>query len=238
MENFIKELELLYELQAYDGKINDIKKQISQAPSLIEEKNKTLEARKIEFSAKKKNLAKLNLLKKEKEELLDEKEKAISKHLIELNSVKSNDIYKALLGEIEKANFNKSILESEILEFMDEIDKKSIILEKTHKELREFENNIKTDISRIEISIKKLEEKLTGMEKVRKEHELKIDRSILSQYERLRLGCGWQVIALVNEGSCGVCGMVLRPQLINQAKKAHDLVFCDNCSRILLKSRV
>jgi predicted nucleic acid-binding Zn-ribbon protein len=238
MGNFIKELELLYELQAYDIKINDVKKQISQAPSLVEEKNKALEARKTELREKMKSLEKLNLLKKEKEVLLDVKEKAISKHLIGLNSIKSNDMYKALLGEIEKAKSDKSILESEILEFMDEIDKKSIILEETDKELREFENNIKTDIERVEVSTKKLEEKLAGMEKVRKEHKLKIDRSILSQYERLRLGCGWQVIALVNEGSCGACGMVLRPQLINQAKKAHDLVFCDNCSRILLKNGI
>jgi predicted nucleic acid-binding Zn-ribbon protein len=235
MENLKQDLELLYELQTYDVKIDDIRRQIGKAPLLVEEKNRALVAKKSEIDAKKKGFVELNSLKKEKEFLLDAKEKAIVKHYMELNTVKSNDTYKALLAEIEKAKVDKSVIDDELLELMDKIDKEFVVVKEAEKELKDFENKIKIDISEVESSVKKYEEEIPVIENVREEHKLKVNQSILSQYERLRLGSGSVGIALVNEESCGTCGMVLRLQLINQARKGHDLVFCDNCSRILLK---
>jgi predicted nucleic acid-binding Zn-ribbon protein len=235
MENFVQELELLYKLQLYDIKINNIKNKINQAPLLIKEKQKSLDDKKSELKTEKKSLSELGFLKKEKEDLLIAKEKAIIKHLVELNSVKSNEIYKALLKKIEIAKVDKSILENDILEVMEEIDKKSVKIKEVDKELREFENKIRADINRIETFVRKFKEELLEMEKITNGYKLEIDKSILHQYERLCLGRGGQGIALVDKENCGACGMLLRPQLINQIQKAHELVFCDNCSMILFK---
>ncbi|GHT36539.1 DNA-binding protein [Endomicrobiia bacterium] len=236
MANLEQNLDLLRELQVYDIKIDDIKRQISKAPLLIEEKNKAWGAKKFEMDAKKKNFVELNSLKKEKESLLDAKEKAIDKHSMELNTVKSNNTYNALLAEIEKAKVDKSVVEDELLELMDKIDKEFVVVKEMEKELKDFENKIKIDIREVEDSLKKKEEEISVLENVREGYKLKVNQSILSQYDRLRLGSSNGLgIALVDDESCGVCGMELRPQLINQTRKCHELVFCDNCSRILLK---
>lgn len=235
MNDLKQDLELLYELQTYDVEIADIKNQISQFPSMVEEKNKELEIKKIETDAKKKSFVELNSIKKEKESLLDSKEKTISKYSMELNTVKSNDIYKTLLLEIEKAKNDKNIIEDKFLELMDKIDNESVIVKKTVAELKEFEQKIAMDISKIEIFKKKLEVKINDLKQAREEHKLRINQSILSQYERLSEGRDGEGIAIVDGESCGACGMVLRPQLLNQAQKGRELVFCDNCSRILLK---
>ncbi|BAG14030.1 zinc ribbon domain-containing protein [Candidatus Endomicrobiellum trichonymphae] len=235
MDNLRSELELLYELQNYDNRIVDIREKIGKVLSLVEEKNKSLEYKKKETETKKKKFVKLNSLKKEKESALDSKEKVISVHSLELNTVKSNDIYKALLLKIEKAECDKSVIENEILEFMDKIEKEFVIVKSAEDELKKIEKIVKNEINKFENFIKKLEKEATAVEKEREEYKLKINRTILMQYERLRDCRDGQGICLIGDESCECCGMMLRPQLINQAYKCHELVFCDNCSRILLQ---
>jgi predicted nucleic acid-binding Zn-ribbon protein len=236
MEDLKLYLALLFELQTYDIKIIDINKQISLMPCLIEEKRKNLDNKKTELNDKKKRYVDLVSLEKDKEYLLDEKEKILSKHLVELNAVKSNDTYKALLLDIEKLKADKCNLEDELLVLMTELDAESINVKTAENELHKFEENIKQDIIDIEKNIVKLKEEIVALESKREEYKTKIDKTILSHYERLKSGRdGYAIAAIVDGKSCGGCGMVLRTQLINQALKGHDLVFCDNCSRILFK---
>jgi predicted nucleic acid-binding Zn-ribbon protein len=235
MGDLKEDLELLFELQNYDIKISDINKQISIAPSLIEQKNIILEDKKVKLNERKKKYVDLVLLKKEKESLLDDKEKVMEKHSMELNTVKSNDTYKALLLKIEKAKADKSILEDVLLAIMEKVDEESAKIKITENEFQEFEENIKKKIIDIKNNINKLKEEVIILENEREGHKSKIGKSILSHYERLKEGRDGRGMAIVEGESCGSCGMVLRAQLINQALKGQELVFCDNCSRILFK---
>jgi predicted nucleic acid-binding Zn-ribbon protein len=136
---------------------------------------------------------------------------------------------------IEQAKADKSILEDELLALIDNVDEESAKIKASESEVQEFEKNIKKEITDIQNNVNKLKEEIVALENIRDEHKLKVNKSILSHYERLkegRDGCG---MAVVDGESCGGCGMVLRTQLINQALKGQDLVFCDNCSRILFK---
>jgi predicted nucleic acid-binding Zn-ribbon protein len=235
MEDLKQDLALLFELQNYDIKISDINKQISLAPSSIEQKNIILEDKKAELSEGKKKYVDLVSLKKEKEFLLTDKEKVIEKHSMELNTVKSNDTYKALLLEIEKAKVDKNILEDELLAFMEKVDEESVKIKAAENEFQEFEENIKKEITDIKNNANKLKEEVIALENKREEHKLKVSKFALSHYERLKEGRDGLGMAIVDGESCGGCGMVLRTQLINQALKDQELVFCDNCSRILFK---
>ncbi|MDR2817899.1 MAG: C4-type zinc ribbon domain-containing protein [Endomicrobium sp.] len=235
MEDLKQDLELLFELQNYDIKISDVNKQISLAPSSIEQKNIILEDKKAELSEEKKKYVDLVSLKKEKESLLADKEKAIEKHSMELNTVKSNDTYKALLLEIEKAKADKNILEDELLALMEKVDEESAKIKTAENEFQKFEENIKKEITDIKNNANKLKEEAIALENKREEHKLKVSKSVLSHYERLKEGRDGRGLAIVDGESCGGCGMVLRTQLINQALKGQELVFCDNCSRILFK---
>lgn len=235
MENLKQNLELLYELQDYDIKIEKIKENVENSPVLIEEKEKDLQEKKATAEAEKKHFVELNSIKKEKEALLDSKEKLIDKHSLELNSIKSNDTYKAMLLEIEKAKADKSVIEDEILELMEKIDIESAVIKQAEADFKVFEQKTNAEIEEIKNSSKKSEDEIAKLEKEREEHKQKVDKNILEQYERIREGRNGQGICFIDGESCGGCGMVLRPQLINQAYKYTELVYCDNCSRILMK---
>ncbi|MDR2616371.1 MAG: C4-type zinc ribbon domain-containing protein [Endomicrobium sp.] len=235
MENLRQDLEMLYELQSYDTKIDNLKKQIHQALLSIEQKKKDLQNKRIDFEGKKKSFVEINSVRKEKEAVLNSKEELISKHSLELNKVKSNETYKALFLEIDKIKADKNVVEDEVLQLLDTIDKEMLVIKNLEKDLQDFESKIKSDISEIESLIESLKKEIVAVENSRQEQESKVSKSIFMQYERLREGRDGVGLVLVDGESCGGCGMVLRPQLINQAQKAQELVFCDNCSRILFK---
>lgn len=235
MENLKENLETLFELQGYDIKISEAKKFIQNAPHLVAQKKKELEDKKAEAEVQKKNYTALNILKKEKEALLDAKEKAIGKHSSELNSAKSNDVYKALLLEIEKDKADISVIEDEVLGLLTKIDEEAAVVKSAEAVFKEFEQKISEEIFKINTSVKEQEENIAALEKESETFRAKVSRNVLEQYDRVREGRDGIGIVLLEGDSCGGCSMVLRPQLINQAAKHAELVFCDNCSRILLK---
>ena len=237
MENLKETLSLLYQLQEKDVKIFELKQNLTNLPKIIEEKQKKIADLKTSFESKKAEYVRLNSLKKEKEALLSTKEAAIAKHTSDLNTIKANDMYKNCLLEIEKAKADKSVVEDEILQLMEDIDKEMVNLKKYEEETKAKEAEINREISEAKLTVEKAKENIETIQKERDEFAKTIDKNILSQYERIRESRNGQGIATVDGESCSGCNMVLRPQLIVQATKCKELVYCDNCSRILFNKK-
>jgi hypothetical protein len=204
---------------------------------VIDDKNKQIADLKASFESKKAEYVRLNSLKKEKEALLATKEAAIAKHTSDLNTIKANDMYKNCLLEIEKAKADKSVVEDEILQLMEDIDKELVNLKKYEEETKAKEAEINKEIAEAKQTIEKAKENIETVQKERDEFAKTIDKNILSQYERIRESRNGQGIATIDGESCSGCNMVLRPQLIVQATKCKELVYCDNCSRILFNKK-
>ena len=237
MENLREVLLQLSELQEKDIKIVEQQNKINKLPADIENKKNELIKIKEDFENKKSAYVKLNTLKKEKESLLNEKEALIAEHNASLNTIKSNDLYKTCLLEIEKAKADKSVVEDEILQLMEDIDKEIVNLKKYEAETKQQEEKINSELKDMDSSISKIKEEISVLQKDRDEFAKNIPTNILSQYERIRENRNGQGLALIEGDSCGGCNMVLRPQLIVQATKCKELVYCDNCSRILFNKK-
>ena len=221
MENLKDMLILLYQLQQKDLKI--FEKQITEI--------------KANFENKKAEYVRLNSLKKEKEALLAAKEAAIAKHTADLNTIKVNDVYKNCLLEIEKAKADKSVVEDEILQLMEDIDKEVVNLKKYEEDSKAKEAELNKEIADTRKIVEKSKENIILMQEERDTFAKNIDKNVLSQYERIREGRNGQGLATIEGDSCSGCNMVLRPQLIVQATKCKELVYCDNCSRILFNKK-
>ncbi|MCR4663018.1 MAG: hypothetical protein K5622_03920 [Endomicrobiaceae bacterium] len=237
MENLKESLELLYTLQEKDIKIFELKENLTKLPKIIDDKQKLISDLKASFESKKAEYVRLNSLKKEKEALLSSKEASIAKHTSDLNTIKANDMYKNCLLEIEKAKADKSVVEDEILQLMEDIDKEIVNLKKYEEETKAKEAEINNEIAQAKQTIEKAKENVELIQKERDEFAKTIDKNILSQYERIRESRNGQGIVIIDGESCGGCNMVLRPQLIVQATKCKELVYCDNCSRILFNKK-
>ncbi|MEA5000802.1 MAG: C4-type zinc ribbon domain-containing protein [Endomicrobiaceae bacterium] len=237
MENLRETLMLLCDLQEKDIKIETLKNKLEDLPKFAEHKKQQLSTAKKEFDNRKETYVKLNSLKKEKESLLVSKESLIAKYTTDLNNVKSNDVYKSCLLEIEKAKADKSVIEDEILQLMEDIDKETVNLKQYEADLKKAESEINGEIKNIEDSSLNMRQEIEKMKTERDSFSKSININILSQYERIRENRNGIGLSLVDGDSCGACNMVIRPQLINQATKCKELVYCDNCSRILFNKK-
>jgi len=60
-----------------------------------------------------------------------------------------------------------------------------------------------------------------------------VDQSDVALYMELRQGMGSVVVARVQEGSCGVCGLILPASASQAIRSADELVRCPQCHRFL-----
>ncbi|MFH1394841.1 MAG: C4-type zinc ribbon domain-containing protein [Candidatus Omnitrophota bacterium] len=233
-KNTIKEqIGKLIEVQELDSEKFDLESQIEMYPSKIEELDQLLQSKKTHMLESEEELKKIQVLKGDKETEMMAKEEKIAKHKTDLYQIKSNKEYSALQQEIKSIEADVSLLEEEIINCFDKIedvqkikDEAKAVFETEAKKIEEEKNSIKEKEKQLAVKISELEAK-------RKELISRVDPSILERYERILNSKGKLAIAKLSGGFCGGCNMQLRPQVINDVKLQKDLVFCENCSRIL-----
>ena len=87
--------------------------------------------------------------------------------------------------------------------------------------------------AQINQEVKSLEIEIKGLGDKRRILAEKIDKKILPIYERLLSTRGGIAIAPIVAENCGACHIKVTAQKINEIKMYKDLVFCENCVRIL-----
>jgi hypothetical protein len=232
--NLKEEIRKIVQLQEIDTQIQNLANQKEvELPKNIENLRNELEEEKKKLSIFEEEVKKLQVKRKEKELELASKEENVKKAQSQLYQLKTNKEYQAKLSEITSLKADVSVLEEEIIKILDEIEEseKRFKEEKEkfsdkEKEFKEKEAKIKEEIKEIEIKIKNLQDKRNILIK-------DIDKNVLSKYEQLlKTRSGLAVVPVENE-NCGACHIRLTPQTINEIKMYKDLVFCENCVRML-----
>jgi uncharacterized protein len=230
-----EQLELLTLLQEKDVIIDKLKDIETVFPVQIEELKNLAAQRKSQITGRKSVISGIQLKRKEKEIDLETKENEIKKHNIELNSVKSNDAYKALLTEIEDCRKQKGDIENDILEIMEKMESESVLLKAEEQQIKEFEATTQSDIAKLERDLEKAKAEREKLVLDRNEFASKISKDFLSQYEYVRESKDGIGISNIEGETCTACHITLRPQIINDVCKEQEIVMCDTCSRILFK---
>lgn len=166
---------------------------------------------------------------------IESKDQAVRKSSSELNSVKSNDAYKALLTQIEDAKKAKSELEDKVLELMEKMDGLQKQSKDAEKKLVQDKALFDQKSAELDAEEARLKGELEGRKKSRDEFALSLPADIRDLYESTRRGRrGMQVLVPIKAGNtCGGCRMTLPPNVVNQVLKRGELVSCESCTRIL-----
>lgn len=231
--DFKNQLKMLIQLQKVDSEAFDLKTQKESFPAKIKALDDSLEQKKTLMETTDNELKKTQLSKNDKERELEEREGKIKKHEGDLYQIKTNKEYAALKQEINSIKADASLIEEEIISFLDKID---TLNEKSEQEKRKFERE-KEMCEREKAVIKQKEEKisaeLNSLIPKRAEFVNAISVDILNRYEKILKNRGRTALAAVKNNFCNECNMQLRPQIVNEATLKKDIVFCENCGRIL-----
>ena len=226
-------LVMLLKIQDKDIKARRLKGELEEKPNEITALKKMLDdhRKRVEIfrEAIKKQTADRNSLEVE----LDSRIQTIHKYEAQSSQVKTNEEYRALLKEIDELKKGNTLLEDKILDVMEKLEeaKSQLIME---------EQSLKAEETKIAGEEKRIQEEIAGirsrLESVLQEKETllaTVSAPLLDRYNRIFENKDDYAVVTIENGACGGCHMAITPQVMNEVKRAHDLVLCENFARIL-----
>jgi predicted nucleic acid-binding Zn-ribbon protein len=162
----------------------------------------------------------------------------IEKYKTQQYQVKSNRQYDALSREIDAAQEmisqherNVETLEGKMTVAREDLEKAKAQIEGISKELNEKRQELE-DVSKSnedeELRLKHNREKLV----------VRIDRSDLALYERIRKAKGGLAVVPVKRNACGGCYNAVPPQKVLELRRNNKIYTCEHCGRILVSDEI
>ncbi len=230
-----EKLSLLFKVQEIDTKIDAAYSEIEDRKKTMEEYAEKLRLMKETVENKKKEIAKINVDKKEKELTVSSMDGEIGKHSRELNAVKSNVAYKALLAEINVAKEKKSVVEDGILELMMQEETASQEFKNLTQNLLAFEKEAQVKKDVLDTEIKGFELIIENLGKDKGNIISGLPRNIADIYENIRKKkMGVAVVELIGH-ICGGCHKNLPLRVVDEVRKGTEIIVCEYCQRILYR---
>ncbi len=154
-----------------------------------------------------------------------------------LQSVKTNDEYRALLKEIEAAKESMQRWEETIAQALEEEAAAKRTGSTVAGELQLKETAAGEEAARFEESLAAA--RLEQRELIAKRIALiaRLSVPVRSKYERLWTSKGDTAIVGVHQGACDGCHYNLPPQTVNEVRAGQRLILCEGCGRILVWSQ-
>ncbi len=228
-----EQTKILVELQKIDVETFQLKKELASHPVMQKELEAAFEKKKANTKAAEEALKAAQLLQKQKEGDLAQREEKILKLQGQLYQLKSNKEYSAMEMEIKGFKADKSLLEEDILKLLDTVDAAKAALAKEKEALSGEEKKHQAAVAELNKKAAELQQGVAAGEEKRKSYTPNIEPRLLSQYERiLKSREGVAIVAIVNN-SCGGCHMGFPPQVVNEAQKHEKWIVCESCARLV-----
>ncbi len=222
----LKQLHDLHiELREVEGELELGPRQIAARKQAIEKKQADLEARRqklkqVKMAADQKNLQ------------LKTNEAKIAELRTKQNTVTSNKEYDIYRGQIDADTMANSVLEDEIIEALEAVDRTQIELKQFEQEVAAVETDLKKLAQQIEQKIPGLKERSGSLKAQVAEAEKFLPDEVADKYRRLVQVHGADALASVENKSCSNCFLSLTQQMIVELKSG-KLLFCKSCGRLL-----
>ncbi len=161
------------------------------------------------------------------------KEARLSELRARLNACSSNREYDLLRGQIEADEVANSVLEDEILEILEKVDRTQREIGETEEQARTLQQDRETfaaEFAEKSVQLQKQVEEVLG--RIR-EREKFLTGEAAQMYRRLVQSYGADGMAAVDPaGVCMNCYMKLTPQALVQVRMG-EIVFCTTCGRLV-----
>ena len=186
-----------------------------------------------ELEEREKGFKSLQLEQRECEVEIAQKQVQIGKYEQQLLAVKKNEEYQALLHEIDQLKKQIGLKEERIITLLVEIDGAKERLAENRRRIEAEMKGLDGQCASVDRELAEAVAQRQVLEKERLPLEEKVERPLLSRYNRIRVSkkTGAAVVPL-NGNTCAGCNMTITPQIVNEimAGKVHT---CAHCGRLL-----
>ncbi|MGK5089938.1 C4-type zinc ribbon domain-containing protein [Bdellovibrionota bacterium FG-2] len=228
-----EQLKALESLQELDIRIDRIKKDRGALPGVLKSLDDSLAKVQTSLTVKKAVLGELEKTQRQTQGALDMNRERVIRSNTKLEAVANSTEYQAVNKEIEQLKK----LETTLGEQTTKTQAEMAVVEKDVANLTAQFEKIKQErdaqAAVVTGQATQLESQIAELMTERAQHVSKVERPLLSQYERIRTGRAGIGISPAIGGRCKACNIMLPPQLFNEIQKGLAMHSCPSCLRIL-----
>lgn len=214
--------------------LHEVQEQLSRGPRQIKAREQLVDTAETELAAKRDQLKSQRMSNDRKSLDLKTNEAKINDLRGKLNACNSNREFDIIKGQIEADTVANSVLQDEILELLDAIDRTQAEIKeaeqkvaKAKEELQRFSDKFAAD----SVGLKARVDELSGQIK---QSESGLTGELAERYRRLVDAYGAEAMAPCENGICGNCRVQVTPQ--NRVRlNAGNVIICSACGRMLYK---
>jgi predicted nucleic acid-binding Zn-ribbon protein len=229
-----KNMEMILKLQGIDYELGELERSKDYLPDMINNLEKEIQEISKALEDSEKEVTEQTILHKKLDIELAILNQELAKFQKQMQDIKTNKEYDALTNEIVNRKLKISSTEEEILKILTNIDDLKEKIKEYKQRSEEVDKNNTAQLAYLKKELNSIEDKVKIKQGERKNLTVRIDKRLLSTYERVKKGRGDQVIVTIKKRACTGCYKGIPPQKIQEIRKG-DLIFtCDNCGRILI----
>jgi uncharacterized protein len=224
----------LNELQKIADKLYAAQKRIFDIDQLLKS-NKELQSATLAFeqAKKDKSIKEMHVKEKAEEEKEIQNKIAFSESTLYGGKVKNPKELQDLQKELSSFKKRAKQIENAHLELMANLDEATNEFNNKESKLNEAKQNLE-DLSK-ELAVEKTE--LERQIKVYNQEYLvtstDLPADMKSTFENLFRTKKGKAVAVIDEGSCSICGLSIRESQVQQIKSSNQIVYCPSCGRML-----
>lgn len=229
MAHTSEKLARLLAVQEIDMEIVELEKRAEALPGRraeVASEITALEQARDEASAE---LEKVRLERRHRESEVDAARQKLERYEAQLNEVKTNVAYSALLSEIRGAKTEIGELEDEILERMERIETLESRIEEVDAELLEKREAASGALEALDHEAEEVERDLVGMRERRAQVVEDVNRRLFELYERLRRKRRFPALVPLKGQACSACFARMPPQVVQEIRHGGALHPCEHC---------
>jgi len=232
---FTNQMKILTELQAVDSRIDRYREKQEKLPAQLAAAERRVASAEEALKEAKDRVKEQEAGRKKLELDVEGMRSEVDKLNQQLLQVKTNKEYQALQKEIETHSKKIFAHEDDVLEMMETIEQLQNEAKEAQKELEESVRDLDDQREEIQKELKQVETAVADDVVRREEIANRVDGALLARYEKVRSGKGGIGIAKADleEATCTMCHMDIRPQLLTELKQGDRVVICETCSRLL-----
>jgi uncharacterized protein len=225
--------DLIIELQRIDAELRDASLVLEGIPRLVQDVDKRIQATTKLVADAKDKMAQNQKKRRDLENDVKDLKGQIGKYKRQLNEVKTNKEYTALLHEIEETQHKVDALEEGIIaEMLAADDVEEEIKAALHRQGAE-EEVLKKEKVVLDEKLKETEARFAALSRDREALLPRIPREQLRLYEAISQKKGGTALSPVTGDFCAMCHMRVRPQMLNEIRDKTKVILCEACGRIL-----
>lgn len=228
-----QQLDLLIALQENEREAARLQAELDRVPGKKAEMEAGLETCEQEIREWQEKVDSLKKDYRARENELELNQSRISKRKAQLNSVKTNREYQALLKEIDEIRETNSSLEDASLKCLDDLDAAEQALAEKKEECAAQRERIEKEKQELEKTARELEDRIKRLTGDSDSIAEKLDSGLVKQYRQIKQRSGGLGIVRVENAVCKGCHLNIPPQMYNELHRGNELRMCPHCHRLI-----